>query len=144
VAAVAKQLAIVKKAFTTTGTAINGGDNVPRGMPFKFMIYINNPYGSVSGISLQDVLDASFVYQSGSMKVAGLAACADDVCDAGEETAIFAAVDSGTAVTDAVDAGDVAGITGNRIDVGDAVVGNGQLDINANSVWALVFEVVMN
>jgi hypothetical protein len=137
-------LAIVKKAFLTDGTPIGNGDSIPSGVPFKFVIYLNNREAARADISLRDVLDAAFAYQAGTLKVTNaIAQCAAAACTAPEEEGIFTAVDGGTAVTDGVDA-DVASITGATIDVGDENVANGQLDINANSVWALVFDVVMN
>ena len=138
-------LAIVKKAFFSDGTPIADGTTIPSGIPFKFMIYINNRDAARGDVSLQDVLDVAFVYQANSMKVTNsIGACAVDTCTGPEEDGIFTAVDGGTAVTDSINA-DVASITGTTIDVGDAiVVGNGRLDINANSVWALLFTVVMN
>ena len=139
-------LALVKKAFFSDGTPIANGATIPQGTPIKFMIYINNRSAARGDVSLQDVLDAAFGYQTGSMKVTNaVGECAADTCTALEEDAIFTAVNSGTVVTDAVDDPDVGSITGATIDVGDEVVGgNGQLDISANAVWALVFSVVMN
>jgi hypothetical protein len=139
-------LALVKKAFFSDGTPIANGATIPQGTPVKFLIYINNRAAARGDVSLQDVLNAAFGYQTGSMKVTNaVGECAADTCTALEEDAIFTAADSGTAVTDGVDDPDVASITGATIDVGDVLVGgNGQLDINANSVWALLFEVVMN
>jgi hypothetical protein len=118
-------------------------------VPFKFVLYINNTDAARADVSLQDVLDAAFTYQTGSMKVSNsIAACAAAACDADEETTIFTTLDtSGTALTDAVDDPDVASYEAGTgtIDVGDgAEAGNGQLDINADSVWGLIFEVTLN
>ena len=116
-------------------------------MPFKFVVYINNTDAARTDVSLQDVLDAAFTYQTGSMKVSNdIAESAAADCDAGEEDTIFSTLDtSGTVVSDAVDDPDVASYASGTIDVGDGTIaGNGQLDINADSVWGLIFEVTLN
>jgi hypothetical protein len=142
-------LKIVKRAFTASGASIASGATVPKGVPFKFVLYINNTDAARADVSLQDVLAAAFAYQAGSMKVSnGIAACAAADCDAGEEATIFTTLNtSGTVVTDAIDDPDVASYAAGTgtIDVGDGTeAGNGQLDINANSVWGLIFDVTLN
>jgi hypothetical protein len=138
-------LSIVKKAFTSNGIPIPDSATVPRGMAFKFLIYINNPESARGDISLQDVLDAAFTYQAGTMKIDNtLGACSAATCDAAEEAAIFAVAAAGAAVTDAAD-GDAASYNAGAVDVGNQVVGgNAAVDIVGGSVWALVFDVVMN
>ena len=55
-------------------------------------MYINNPGGAVTDVSVQDVLDPAFVYVAGSMKFDNsVDACADPTCTGAEEAAIFAA-----------------------------------------------------
>jgi hypothetical protein len=71
-----------------------------------------------------------------------VANCAAASCTAGEESSIFTAVNASAARTDAVDA-DVVSITGSTIDAGNANVANGQVNIAANRVWALLFTVQM-
>ena len=125
-------------------TPIASGTTIPTGVPFKFMIYINNRAAARGDVSLRDVLDPAFSYQAGTMKVTnGIVACAADTCTAPEESGIFTVVDGVAAASDGVDA-DVVSISGATIDVGDANVANGQLNVSANSVWALVFDVQMN
>lgn len=138
-------LSIVKKAFTSNGTPIPDSATVPRGMAFKFLLYVNNPESARGDISLQDVLDAAFTYQAGTMKIDNtLGSCSAAACDAAEEAAIFAAAAAGAAVTDAAD-GDAASYNAGTIDVGNQVVGgNAAVDIAGGSAWALVFDVVMN
>jgi len=137
-------LALVKKAFFSDGTPIASGATIPQGTPIKFLIYINNRTAARGDVSLRDILNAAFGYQTGTLKVTNaIAACAADACTGLEEDGIFTAVDGVAASSDGID-GDVVSITGATIDVGDANVANGQLDINANGVWALVFDVVMN
>ena len=54
-------LTIVKKAFTVGGTPIPDGATIPKGMPFKFLLYVNNrgalvqsALGEVSGSQSSD------------------------------------------------------------------------------------------
>ncbi len=136
-------LSIVKRAFQSNGTPIASGSTLPTGMPVKFMLYINNPGGFVGDISLQDVLDPVFGYVPGSIKYDNsVANCAAATCNAAEEAAIFAAADSGTVGTDAVN-GDVVSFTGVTLDVGNQNAANAQLDIAGGKVWAVVFTVKM-
>ncbi len=53
-----------------------------------------------------------------------------------EEATIFAAADSGTVGTDAVN-GDVVSFAGVTLDVGNGNVANAQLDIAGGKVWAV-------
>lgn len=141
------QLSLVKRAFLAdTGAALASGSTVPAGTLVKFLIYVNNNTAfAVGDVSVRDVLAADFAYQAGTIKVDNsVANCAAVACTAVEEAAIFAAADAAAAGTDAVDA-DVASYTGatTTIDAGDQNVANGQLDIAANRVWAMVFTVRM-
>ena len=138
-------LALVKRAFlASNGSAIADNSSLPKGTLVKFMIYINNntAFGA-SDVSVRDILAATFSYQTGTLKVDNsVANCAVAVCTGAEEAAIFAAVNATAAKTDAVDA-DVVSITGATIDAGNQNVANGQLDIAASKVWALLFTVSM-
>jgi hypothetical protein len=142
-----QQLSLVKKAFlASSGAAITTGATLPTGTLVKFMIYVNNNTAlAVSDVSAQDVLAATFAYQTGTIKVDNsVVNCALAACTALEEAAIFAAVDATAAQTDAVDAGVAsynAGAT--RIDAGNQTVANGQLNITASHVWAMSFTVKM-
>ena len=51
-------------------------------------------------------------------------------------------MDGAAFLTDAID-GDVASITGSTIDAGNQNVANAQLNISANTVWAIMFSVKM-
>ena len=59
-----------------------------------------------------------------------------------EELAIFTAVDGAGPITDGVD-GDAASFAGVTLDAGDENVGNPQLNINADAVWAILFSAKM-
>jgi uncharacterized repeat protein (TIGR01451 family) len=136
-------LDIVKRAFWPDGTAIPSGVDIPSGVEFKYLLYINNPGGAVTDVSVRDVLDPAFVYQTPSIQVDNsILSCALATCDPGEEAAIFAAVDGATVLTDAT-GDDVVSYGALTVDAGDENVGNAQLDIGGNAVWAILFSVKM-
>lgn len=136
-------LDIVKRAFLPDSTPIPSGSTVPNFQEFKYLLYINNPGVARSDISLQDILDPAFQYQAGTIQVDNsVGQCAAAICTAAEELAIFNAVNVVGFETDGVD-GDVASYTAPNIDVGNENTGNLQLDINGNSVWAILFSVKM-
>ena len=112
-------------------------------MEFKYLLYINNPDFARADVSVRDVLDAAFQYQSGTIQADNsVAECAVAICTVGEELAIFTAVDAAAFLSDAADV-DVTSFTGAgpSVDAGDGTVANAQLDINADAVWALLFSV---
>jgi hypothetical protein len=134
---------IVKRAFLANGTPLASGAVTPRGTTVKFLLYINNPGGAVADVRVQDVLDAAFEYQAGSIQVDNsVAACAALDCTAPEEAAILAAVSASTPLTDAVD-GDVASYTSatRTVDAGSGSAANAQLNIAAGKVWAMLVKV---
>ena len=135
-------LAIVKRAFTSDGTPIPPGDEVPRGALITFLLYINNPGGAELDASVQDVLVPTFAYVASTIRLDNsLSDCAAAICSPAEEAAIYAAVSAQSASTDAVDT-DTASFDGvDTIDVGNQHQANAQLDINANSVWAMTITV---
>ena len=138
-------LTIVKTAFELDGTPIATGATIPYFVEFKYMLYINNPGIARSDVTVRDVLDAAFQYQTATIQVDNsVAECALTVCTAAEELAIFTAVNGAAFLSDAMD-GDVASYTGASlsVDAGDGNVANLQLDINADAVWAILFSVKM-
>ena len=138
-----KRLSITKRAFQSDGTPIASGSTLPRGMPVRFLLYINNPGGPVLDVSMRDVLDPLFLYVSGSTKYDNsVASCAAATCTVAEEAAIFAAADSGTVGTDAMD-GDVVSFAGVTLDIGNQNAANAQLDIAGGKVRAVVFTIRM-
>lgn len=139
-------LALVKTAWMTSdGSPITSGSTVPQGTSVDFMIYLNN-IGSVdiNDVSVQDVLDPLFVYQAGTIRVANVAlpstsgSCALAACDTDEEAEIYAAVSVVAANTDGVD-GDTSSFAGVTVDAGNENVANGQLNVTADRVLAVVF-----
>ncbi len=138
-------LALVKTAWLSDGTPLTSGSTLPTGTSVKFMIYVNNNASvAMTDVSIQDVLDPLFAFQTGTIKVdSSVANCAATACTPAEQAAIYAAVDASAALTDAVD-GDVASFTGGTtVDAGNQSQANGQLDVPANSVLALMFTVQM-
>jgi hypothetical protein len=139
-------LALIKKAFlTSTGAALTSGASLPAGTEVDFMIYINNESDVLVGdVSMQDVLDALFLYKAGTIRVDNATdECALTACTLVEEKAIYDAAILAGVLTDAVGA-DSASIAGVTIDVGNSVIaGNTQQDGAANKVLALVFTVTM-
>ena len=137
------QLVLVKRAFLTDGTSIPTGSIIPNYVEFKYLIYINNLGNAQSDITMRDVLDSAFQYQLESIQLDNsVGKCAAAACDATEELAIFTAVNGAAVLTDAVD-GDIVSYAAAIIDAGNGNVGNLQLDINANAVWAILFSVKM-
>lgn len=132
-------MALNKMAFLANGTQLTSGATLPRGTEVRFVIYIDNPtLFPLNDVSVQDVLDPAFAYQAGSMKV-------DNSLSSGAAQALIYSTVNAVAgtVSDAID-GDVASAVGVTIDVGNSVVGgNGQLDVAADSVWAVLFKVLM-
>jgi uncharacterized repeat protein (TIGR01451 family) len=128
-------LALVKAAFLADGTPLASGTSVPRGSLVKFMIYIDNATTvPADSVNISDVLDPLFTYQAGTMKVD------NSVATGATAAAIYAAVNAASAVTDAVGAGDVAGISGTTVSAGLAA-GNDIVTIPANRVFAVLFSV---
>jgi len=130
-------LALVKTAFLTNGTELTSGDSVPAGTVVRFMIYIDNTTAvPVTNVNVQDVLDAGFAYQAGTIKTD------NSVATGGGTAAIYAAVNATAVLDDGVDATDEAGISGATISAGSGA-GNVQLDIVASTVWAMLLEVTV-
>ncbi len=139
-------LALVKSAFlTSTGVALNSGDSLPTGTEVDFMIHLNNEASvAVLDVSIQDALNALFLYKAGSIYIDNAVdECAATVCDATERKAIYDAAILTVLKTDPVDA-DTVSFAGTTIDVGDQVIaGNAQQDAAAKKVLAVVFTVTV-
>ena len=136
---------LLKRAFWTDSTPIPTGATIPSGVELKYLLYVNNPGAALSDVTVRDVLDPAFLYQAGTIQVDNsVAECVLAVCTTAEELAIFTAVDGAPFLSDAVD-GDAASYTGASlsVDAGNGNVGNLQLDINADAVWAILFSVKM-
>jgi len=139
-------LTLVKTAYlTAAGTALTSGATLPTGTQVDFMIYVNNLSSvPITDISMRDVLDPLFLYQGGTIRVDNAVAnCALAACTQAEIDAVYAsAILPANARTDGVDA-DTASFAGVTVDAGNQNVANGQLDVAANTVMALVFTVTV-
>jgi hypothetical protein len=141
-------LTLVKRAFLTDGTAITGGLTLPKGTPFKFLLYIDNAGAGANDITVQDVLATAFQYQASTIKVddtlVSATVCPGGICD---EEAIFAQVDgSGTALGDGDLDGDVASYSAgsSTVDFGNGNnANNASLNMAADRVWAAIFTIKM-
>lgn len=137
-------LTLVKTAFLTSdGSPVTSGSTVPQGTSVDFMIYVSNSSSvAVNDVSVQDILDPLFAYQAGTVRIDNsVANCAAVTCTPVEEAAIYAAAAAAAASTDAVDADTGSFTGGTTVDAGDANQANGQLDVAANTVLAVVFTV---
>jgi hypothetical protein len=129
------QLALVKAAFLTDGTPIASGTTVAKGTPVKFMIYMDNTTAvPVDSVNVLDALNASFVYQPGTIRVS------NTVNTGSTAAAIYAAVNAAALLSDAVSNADVAGINGTTVSAGNGA-GNGVITVPASKVWAMLFTV---
>jgi len=136
---------IVKRAFWPDGTPIPTGATIPSGVEFKYLLYINNRFAAQSDVSVRDVLDPAFQYSPGTIQMDNsVAECAAANCTVVEEQVIFNAVNSAAFASDVTD-GDAASYTGAgaSVDAGDANAANAQLNINSDSVWAILFSAKM-
>jgi uncharacterized repeat protein (TIGR01451 family) len=137
-------LSITKRAFLADGTPLATGTSVPKGTLVKYMLFVNNFQAAAkTNVSIVDVLDPAFVYQSGTVKIDNsVDNCATPICSPAEEVAIFAVVDSNAASTDAID-GDVVSYSSGTttVEAGNRLQANGQLDIAANKVFVILFAV---
>jgi hypothetical protein len=110
------------------------------------MIYINNTSDlAIADVTIEDVLNALFAYNAGTVRVDNTTAECDDVaCTAAEELVIYNAARVLSAGTDAAGAGDSISYVGTTVDVGDDnQAGNDQLDAAANAVLAVVLTVTV-
>jgi len=137
-------LNLVKRAFWSDGTPIPTGATIPGGIEFKYLLYINNQASAETDVSVRDVLEPLFQYQAGTIQLDNsVSECAAATCTPAEEQTVFSAIDATPFLNDVVD-GDVASFTaGTTIDAGDGNVANAQLNINGDSVWAILFSVQM-
>jgi len=142
-------LALVKTAWMTSdGSPIGTGSTVPQGTSVDFMIFVNN-LGSIdiNDVSIQDVLNVLFTYQTDTIRVANVAlpstggSCAVAVCTPAEEAEIYAAASVVATNGDATGDGDTSSFAGTTVDVGDENAANDPLNVTADRVLAVVFTV---
>ncbi len=139
-------LTLVKTAWlTAAGTPLTSGDTLPAGTDVDFMIYVNNKSDlAVLDVTIEDVLDALFLYTPGTIRVDNASAeCGVTLCTVIEEQAIYDAAILVAAGTDLVSGADSVSFVGTTVDVGNANQANAQQDAAANSVLAVVFTVTV-
>ncbi|MEZ4648027.1 MAG: DUF2341 domain-containing protein [Candidatus Eisenbacteria bacterium] len=137
------QHTIVKRTFSESGTALTSGASAPRGAIVRFLLYVNNWGGAFTDLSVEDILDPGFEYVPGTIRIDNsVSACSVDGCTTPDEAAIYASVAAQSPGTDAVD-GDGVSYTGGsqRIDAGNQNVANAQVNVSADRVWAILFDV---
>lgn len=133
---------LTKTAFLPGGAELVDGATLPANANVDFMIYIDNTNNfAIQNVNIADVLAAAdFTYVAGQIKVGSTADCSTDAtpgCDGTEKSALYAAV--AAVANQSIDAGDVAGFDGADTVSAGASAGNAQLDIPADTAWALVF-----
>ncbi len=142
-------LQLVKTAWMTNdGSPIGSSSTVPQGTYVDFMIFVNN-LGSVdiNDVSIQDVLNVLFTYQTDSIRVANVAlpstggSCAAAVCTSDEEAEIYAAASVVATNGDATGDSDTSSFAGTTVDVGDENAANDPLNVTTDRVLAVVFTV---
>ena len=138
---IVESLALVKRAFDLNGAPIASGQVLPKGAVIKWLLYVSNPGPAVTDVSLRDVLDPAFAYVPGTLRFDNsIAACSIGGCTSPQDSAIFAGASAGTAASDAAD-GDALSRSGATIELGNQNVANGQLNIAAGKIYAVVFTV---
>jgi uncharacterized repeat protein (TIGR01451 family) len=139
-------LNLVKRAYLPDGTRVATSSTLPAGSVVDFLIYISNDTTvQINDISLQDVLDPAFVYQSGTIRVDNnVANCAAAVCTPAEEDNLHSVLEPQPGLNDAVD-GDVASYSPGTttIDFGNQNQANLQLNILGQRVWAALVRVTV-
>jgi len=132
-------LALVKGAYLTSdGTPIADGATLPTGTSVDFLIYVdNNTLATVLDVSVSDTLDGTFLYQGNSIRVYNATATG-----ASAATILNDVKTLGAPMSDLVDGTDAAGISGVIVSAGDET-GNATVNINPNTVWTMVFTVVL-
>lgn len=135
------ELFLVKRCYLPDGTPIPTGATLRAGQDIQFLIYVNNRGPARSDVSVEDVLDPTFVYQGPSIRLDNtVGECASDSCTGIEEAAIYASVSVAPTTTDVTDTDAASYHAGTRtVSVGDEGAANAQLDLAANQVWALLF-----
>jgi hypothetical protein len=136
-------LRIVKRAFLDDGIPVSTGAILPRGTIVKYLLYINNVGNARTDITVEDVLDASFAYQSETTRLdSSVFNCLGVTCTNAEEAAIFAAVDGVGPGSDAIDGDEISYNSGTTtVHVGDGSEANAPLDIPENRVVSVLFEI---
>ena len=133
-------VSLTKTAFLVAdGSELIDGASVPTNTVVDFMIFINNKnLSAVNNINVADILvPGEFAYTLTTMQFGTTAECALQVCDATERAALYAAATNPYSDTPGDDAASYnAGTT--TISAGLSG-GDAQLNVPAQTTWALVF-----
>ena len=121
----------ISQKFCISNRAVSGLNSIPTGYCIQAL---------ATRIHKADKLEPTATIQVDN----SVGECAQIVCTAVEESAIFTAVIGAATLSDAVD-GDIASYTGagSTVDAGNGNLGNLQLNISADAVWAMLFTVKM-
>jgi uncharacterized repeat protein (TIGR01451 family) len=130
-------MSLNKMAFLSNGTALANSTVLPRGTEVQFVVYIDNTTPiPLNDVSIQDILVPTFVYQTGSMMTATLAA-------GSSQALIYSTIINGAGTLTDGTADDIASYASSTIDVGNQNAVNSILDVPGNSVWGILFRTLM-
>ena len=130
-------LSLNKVAFLANGSAIANSSVLPRGTEVRFVVYVDNTTTfPLNDVSIQDVLVSDFVYQTGSMMSATLAA--------GSTAAdIYSTIVNGAGTLTDGTTDDIASYASSTINVGNQNALNDTLDIPGSSAWGIMFRALI-
>ena len=133
-------VSLTKTAFLVSdGSELIDGASVPANTVVDFMIFINNKnLSAVNNINVADILaPADFVYSLTTMQFGTTAECTLQACDTTERAALYAAATN--PYTDAP-GDDAASYTAGTTTISAGLSGGDtQLNVPAQTTWALVF-----
>ncbi len=133
---------LTKAAFLAAdGTSLPDGSTVPANTDVQFMIYVRNTNGfTMNDISISDFIDpAQFTMVSISFQID------NSQLDTATETDIYNAVNASATTATFAGADDVASFNVSAADTVNVGTSGGdtQLDIPANTTWAILFTVTV-
>jgi uncharacterized repeat protein (TIGR01451 family) len=130
-------MSLNKMAFLSNGTALANSTTLPRGTEVHFVVYVDNTTNvPLLDVSIQDILDNTFAYQSGSMRAGTLASGSSQAVIYSTISAVAGTLSDGTG-------DDIASYASSTIDVGNQNAVNSTLDVPGNSVWGILFRTLM-
>ncbi len=133
---------LTKAAFLTDGTPLPDGSTVPQNTDVKFMIYVRNTNGfTMNDISISDIINpAEFTFNPAASPTPFQIDSSQS--DVATETVIYNAVNASATTATSAAADDVASFVGGTVNVG-TTGGDTQLNIPANTTWAILFTVTV-
>lgn len=133
-----------KAAFLTDGTPIIDGSSLPVGTKIHFLLYLDNSNTvAINDLNVSDTLDPAFQYTP--VASGGVLKVDNSVNTGATEAAIYSAVSSNANLAeDLVNGILAAGYTpGTTTISAGSDAGNATLNIAANKIWAMLFEVTL-